>query len=173
MKYHKKEKIYCLSEKDQDDLLRSGKNLWFDAELNNYYWILETVSETEPNFFEVKEEDWLKVVDLGYTGENDVREILDWFEFEYHISYTRSFYEGSMISGFPNDLLEAKIIIDRSLLFSFLSINVKNKDERSKYVLMKRVVESILLFFEMKGGKVYGPSAHIFEKQLKGNAEWT
>ena len=57
MKYHKKELIYCLSEKDRDDLFRRGEQLFFDQELNNYYWFLKTVAETEPNFFEVNEED--------------------------------------------------------------------------------------------------------------------
>ena len=91
MKYHTKEKMYCLSEKDRDDLFRRGEQLFFDRELNNYYYFLVTVAETEPEFFEVCEEDWLKVIDLGYTGENDIREIMEWMEFEYGISYTRHF----------------------------------------------------------------------------------
>ena len=107
MKYHKKELINCLSDKDRDDLFRRGEQLFFDRELNNYYRFLETVAETEPNFFEVRKEDWFKVVDLGYTGENDIREIMEWMEFEYRISYTRQHYQGQMITGRNSDLLES------------------------------------------------------------------
>jgi hypothetical protein len=173
MKYHKKELIYCLSEKDRDDLFQRGEQLFFDRELNNYYWFLETVAETEPNFFEVREEDWLKVVDLGYTGENDIREIMEWMEFEYGISYTRQHYQGQMITGRNGDLLESYIILDHTQLSSFISISVENRDERSKYVLMKNVLETMLGFFEMKSGKVYGPSTAIFTKMFRGETEWT
>jgi hypothetical protein len=173
MKYHKKELIYCLSEKDRDDLFRRGEQLFFDRELNNYYWFLETVAETEPNFFEVSEEDWLKVVDLRYKGPNDIREILDWMEFEYRISYTRQHYQGQMITGSNSDLLESYIILDHIQLTHFISISVYNIDERSKYILMKKVLNTMLDFFEMKSGKVYGPSTHIFEKMVRGESEWT
>ena len=173
MKYHKKELIYCLSEKDRDDLFRRGEQLFFDQELNNYYWFLETVAETEPNFFEVREEDWLKVVDLRYNGPNDIREILDWMEFEYKISYTRQHYQGQMITGSNSDFLESYIILDHIQLTHFISISVYNIDERSKYILMKKVLNTILDFFEMKSGKVYGPSTHIFEKMVRGESEWT
>jgi len=173
MKYHKKELIYCLSEKDRDDLFQRGEQLFFDRELNNYYWILETVAETEPNFFEVREEDWFKVVDLGYTGKNDIREIMEWMEFEYGISYTRQHYQGQMIMGRNSDLLESYIILDHIQLSSFISISVENRDERSKYVLMKNVLETMLGFFEMKSGKVYGPSTAIFNKMFRGETEWT
>ena len=173
MKYHKKELIYCLSKKDRDDLFQRGKQLFFDQELNNYYYFLVTVAETEPNFFEVREEDWLKVVDLGYTGENDIREIMEWMEFEYGISYTRQHYQGQMITGRNGDLLESYIILDHIQLNNFVSISVENRDERSKYVLMKNVLETMLEFFEMKSGKVYGPSTHIFEKTFRGESEWT
>ena len=170
MKYHKKEKMYCLSEKDRDDLFQRGKQLFFDQELNNYYWFLETVAETEPNFFEVREEDWLKVVDVGYTGENDIREIMEWMEFEYGISYTRQHYQGQMITGRNGDLLESYIILDHIQLSSFISISVENRDERSKYILMKKVLNTMLGFFEMKSGKVFGPSTHIY---IRGETEWT
>ena len=173
MKYHKKELIYCLSKKDRDDLFQRGEQLFFDQELNNYYYFLVTVAETEPNFFEVREEDWLKVVDLGYTGENDIREIMEWMEFEYGISYTRQHYQGQMITGRNGDLLESYIILDHIQLNNFVSISVENRDERSKYVLMKNVLETMLGFFEMKSGKVYGPSTHIFEKTFRGESEWT
>ena len=142
MKYHKKEKIYCLSEKDRDDLFRKGEQLFFDRELNNYYWFLETVAETEPNFFEVNEENWLKVVDLGYIGENDIRKIMEWMEFEYGISYTRQHYQGQMITGRNGDLLESYIILDHIQLTHFISISVYNIDERSKYILMKKVLNT-------------------------------
>jgi hypothetical protein len=173
MKYHKKELIYCLSEKDRDDLFQRGEQLFFDRELNNYYYFLVTVAETEPNFFEVREEDWLKVVDLGYTGENDIREIMEWMEFEYRISYTRQHYQGQMITGRNGDLLESYIILDHIQLSNFVSISVENRDERSKYVLMKNVLETMLGFFEMKNGKVYGPSTAIFNKMFRGETEWT
>jgi len=173
MKYHKKEKIYCLSEKDRDDLLRNGEQLFFDLELDNYYWILETVAETEPNFFEVREEDWLKVIDLGYTWENDIREIMEWMEFEYGISYTRQHYQGQMITGRNGSLLESNIILNHIQLSNFVSISVENRDERSKYVLMKNVLKTMLGFFEMKSGKVYGPSTEIFNKMFRGETEWT
>ena len=173
MKYHKKEKIYCLSEVDRDDLFRKGEKLYFDTDLNNHYYILTTVAETDPNFFEVPEEDWLKVVDLGYSGPNDIREVMDWMEFEYNISYTRQHYQGAMITGKSSDLLESYIILDHIQLTTFISISVYNIDERSKYVLMKRVLNTMLGFFEMKSGKVFGPSTHIFEKMVRGEAEWT
>jgi hypothetical protein len=173
MKYHKKEKIYCLSEKDRYDLSRKGEELYFDRNLDNYYWFLETVEETEPNFFEVVEEDWLKAADLGYSGPNDVREILDWMEFEYKISYTRQHYQGQMITGSNSDLLESYIILDHIQLTNFISISVHNIDERSKYVLMKRVLNIMLGFFEMKNGKVMGPSTYIFNKTARGESEWT
>lgn len=173
MKYHKKELIYCLSKKDRDDLFQRGEQLFFDQELNNYYYFLVTVAETEPNFFEVREEDWLKVVDLGYTGENDIREIMEWMEFEYGISYTRQHYQGQMITGRNGDLLESYIILDHIQLNNFVSISVENRDERSKYVLMKNVLETMLGFFEMKSGKVYGPSIAIFNKMFRGESEWT
>ena len=173
MKYHKKELIYCLSDKDRDDLFQRGEQLFFDRELNNYYWILESVAETEPNFFEVCEEDWLKVVDLRYKGPNDIREILDWMEFEYKISYTRQHYQGQMITGSSGDLLESYIILDHIQLTHFISISVYNIDERSKYILMKKVLNTMLDFFEMKSGKVYGPSTAIFNKMLRGETEWT
>ena len=173
MKYHKKELIYCLSEKDRDDLFRRGEQLFFDQELNNYYWFLKTVAETEPNFFEVNEEDWLKVVDLGYTGENDIREIMEWMEFEYEISYTRQHYQGQMITGRNSNFLESYIILNNIQLSSFISITVSNIDERSKYILMKKVLNTMLGFFEMKSGKIFGPSTHIFNKMVKGEAEWT
>ena len=173
MKYHKKEKIYCLSEVDRDDLFRKGEELFFDKDLNNYYYFLTTVAETDPNFFEVPEEDWLKVADLGYSGPNDIREVMDWMEFEYNISYTRQHYQGVMITGKNSDLLESYIILDHIQLTNFISISVYNVDERSKYVLMKRVLNTMLAFFEMKGGKVEGPSTHIFEKMIRGESEWT
>lgn len=173
MKYHKKEKIYCLSEIDRYDLSRRGEQLFFDRELNNYYYFLVTVAETEPNFFEVPEEDWLKVVNLRYKGPNDIREILDWMEFEYGISYTRQHYQGQMITGRNGDLLESHIILDHIQLSSFISITVSNIDERSKYILMKKVLNTMLDFFEIsKSGKVYGPSTHIFEKMVRGESEW-
>jgi hypothetical protein len=121
----------------------------------------------------VREEDWLKVVDLGYTGENDIREIMEWMEFEYGISYTRQHYQGQMITGRNGDLLESYIILDHTQLSSFISISVENRDERSKYVLMKNVLETMLGFFEMKSGKVYGPSTAIFNKMFRGETEWT
>ena len=173
MKYHSKEKIYCLSEKDRDELFHQGKQLFFDQELNNYYWFLETVKEVEPDFFNVENEDWLKVVDLGYSGENDIREIMEWMEFEYQISYTRQHYQGAMISGKNSDLLESYIILNHIQLTHFISISVYNIDERSKYILMKKVLNTMLYFFEMKSGKVYGPSTHIFEKMIRGETEWT
>ena len=173
MKYHKKELIYCLSEKDRDDLFLRGEQLFFDRELNNYYRFLETVAETEPNFFEVRKEDWFKVVDLGYTGENDIREIMEWMEFEYRISYTCQHYQGQMITGRNSDLLESYIILDHIQLSSFISISVVNRDERSKYILMKKVLGTMLGFFEMKGGKVYGPSTEIFNKMIRGETDWT
>lgn len=173
MKYHKKEKIYCLSEKDRDDLFRRDEQLFFDHELNNYYYFLVTVAETEPEFFEVCEEDWLKVIDLGYSGSNDIREIMEWMEFEYKISYTRQHYQGQMITGRNGDLLESYIILDHIQLSSFISISVFNIDERSKYILMKKVLNTMLGFFEMKSGKVFGPSTHIFNKMVKGESEWT
>lgn len=173
MKYHKKELVYCLSEKDRNDLFRRGEQLFFDRELNNHYYFLETVAETKPTFFEVKEETWLKVVDLGYIGENDIRKIIDWMEFEYDLSYTRQHYQGAMITGRNRDLLESYIILDRVQLSNFISISVENRDERSKYVLMKEVLETMLCFFEVKEGKVYGPSTHLFEKNLRGESEWT
>ena len=165
--------MYCLSEKDRDDLFRRGEQLFFDRDLNNYFWWLESVAETEPNFFEVNEEDWLKVVDLGYIGENNIREIMEWMEFEYKISYTRQHYQGQMITGSNSDLLESYIILDHIQLTHFISISVYNIDERSKYILMKKVLNTMLDFFEMKSGKVYGPSTHIFEKMIRGESEWT
>ena len=173
MKYHKKEKLYCLSEKDRDDLFRKGEKLYFDTDLNNYYYFLTTVAETDPNFFEVSEEDWLKVADLGYSGQNDIREVMEWMEFEYNISYTRQHYQGAMISGRCSDLLESYIILDHTQLSSFISITVSNIDERSKYILMKKVLNTMLGFFEMKSGKVFGPSTSIFNKMFRGEAEWT
>lgn len=173
MKYHKKEKMYCLSEEDILELRAQRTELFFDKDLNNYYWFLETVEETEPNFFEVPEEDWLKVVDLRYSGPNDIREILDWMEFEYKISYTRQHYQGQMISGRNGDLLESYIILDHIQLSHFISISVYSIDERSKYILMKKVLNTMLGFFEMKRGKVYGPSTTIFEKMVRGESEWT
>lgn len=173
MKYHKIEKIYCLSEVDRDDLFRKGEELFFDEDLNNYYYFLTTVAETDPDFFEVPEEDWLKVADLGYSGPNDIREVMDWIEFEYNISYTRQHYQGSMISGKNSDLLESYIILDHIQLSSFISISVYNIDERSKYVLMKKVLNIMLGFFEMRSGKVFGPSTTIFNKMFRGEAEWT
>ena len=174
MRYHKKEKIYCFSMEDREDLIRKGKELFWDQDLNNYFWWLESVEETEPNFFEVnEEEDWLKVVDLGYTGENDIREIMEWMEFEYKISYTRQHYQGAMIAGSNSDLLESYIILDHIQLSHFISISVCNIDERSKYILMKKVLNTMLDFFELKSGKVYGPSTHIFEKMVRGETEWT
>ena len=173
MKYHKKEKIYCLSEVDRDDLFWKGEELYFDTDLNNYYYFLTTVAETDPNFFEVPEEDWLKVADLGYSGPNDIREVMEWMEFEYNISYTRQHYQGTMISGRCSDLLESYIILDHIQLSSFISITVSNIDECSKYVLMKRVLNTMLRFFEMKSGKVFGPSTSIFNKMFRGEAEWT
>jgi hypothetical protein len=173
MKYHKKEKIYCLSEVDRDDLFRKGEELFFDKDLNNYYYFLTTVTETDHDFFEVPEEDWLKVADLGYSGPNDIREVMDWMEFEYNISYTRQHYQGVMITGKNSDLLESYIILDHIQLTNFISISVYNIDERSKYVLMKRVLNTMLGFFEMKSGKVFGPNTSIFEKMVRGEAEWT
>lgn len=173
MKYHKKEKIYCLSEEHRDDLFHKGEELYFDADLNNYYYFLTTVAETDPNFFEVQEEDWLKVADLGYSGSNDIREVMEWMEFKYGVSYTRSYYKGYMISGKGSDLLVSHIILDHVELSNFISISVYNIDERSKYVLMKKVLNTMLIFFEMKSGKVYGPSTHIFSKTIRGEAEWT
>ena len=173
MKYHKKEKIYCFSMEDRENLIRKGKELFWDHDLNNYFWWLESVEETESNFFEVNEEDWLKVVDLGYIGENDIREIMEWMEFEYKISYTRQHYQGAMVFGKCGDLLESYIILDHTQLSSFISITVFNIDERSKYILMKKVLNTMLGFFEMKSGKVFGPSTAIFNKMSKGEAEWT
>jgi len=173
MKYHKKEKIYCFSTEDRNNLIEKGKELFWDRDLNNYFWWLESIEETEPNFFEVHEEDWLKVVDLGYTGENDIREIMEWMEFEYKISYTRQHYQGQMMMGRNSDLLESYIILDHTQLSNFISISVYNIDERSKYILMKKVLNTMLYFFEMKSGKVYGPSTHIFNKMIRGESEWT
>jgi hypothetical protein len=173
MKYHDKEKIYCLSEEDRDELFREGKQLFFDSELNNYYWFLETVKETSQDFFEVQEEDWLKIIDLGYTGQNDIRDIMEWLEFEYKISYTRQHYQGTMIYGRNSDLLESHIVLDHEQLSSFVLITVENRDERSKFVLMKKVLGTMLGFFEMKSGKIYGPSTSIFNKMFRGETEWT
>ena len=173
MYYHKKEKIYCLSEKDRDDLFREGKQLFFDQDLNNYYWVLTSVAETDPDFFKVQGESWFKVEDLGYSGPNDIREIMEWMEFEYRLSYTRHHYQGAMISGRSSDLLESHIILDNVELSNFLSVSVYNIDERSKYVLMKEVLVAMLGFFEMRNGKVKGPSTAIFNKMMRGETEWT
>jgi hypothetical protein len=40
MKYHKKEKMYCLSEKDRDDLFRKGEELYYDSDLNWKFYVL-------------------------------------------------------------------------------------------------------------------------------------
>jgi len=175
MKYHIRERIYCLSKEDMNELLfNSDKSLYFDPEVNNYFWILESIKETDSDFFMISEEEiWLKVVDLGYTGPNDIREIIDWMEFEYNISYTRHHYQGCMISGGNGDLLESYIILDHVELSKFISISVRNQDERSKYILMKEVLKTMLEFFEMKDGKVVGPSTSIFTKTLKEETEWT
>lgn len=174
MKYHTRERIYCLSEEDKNDLIiNSDKPLYYDSEVNNYFWILVSVKETDPDFFMISEEIWLKVVDLGYIGPNDIREIIDWMEFEYNISYTRHHYQGCMISGGNGDLLESHIILDHVELSRFMSVIVRNQDERSKYILMKEVLKTMLNFFEMKDGKVVGPSTYIFTKILEGETEWT
>ena len=173
MKYHKKEKIYCLSEKDRDDLFIRGEMLYFDRDLNNYYYFLTSVAETDPNFFEIGEEIWLKVGDLGYSGSNDIREIMEWMEFEYGLSYTRHHYQGAMVKGKNSDILESHIILNHVELSTFISVTVYNIDERSKYVLMKEVLETMLGFFEMINGKVKGPSTAIFNKMARGETEWT
>ena len=173
MKYHKKEKIYCLSEKDRDDLYERGELLYFDRDLNNYYYFLTSVAETNPNFFEIGEEIWLKLGDLGYSGHNDIREIMEWMEFEYGLSYTRHHYQGAMVTGKNSDLLESHIILNHVELSTFISVTVYNIDERSKYILMKNVLETMLGFFEMINGKVKGPSTAIFNKMFRGETEWT
>ena len=78
-----------------------------------------------------------------------------------------------MITGRNSDLLESHIVLDHEQLSSFISITVENRDERSKFVLMKKVLGTMLGFFEMKSGKVYGPSTHIFNKMFRGETEWT
>ena len=98
---------------------------------------------------------------------------MEWIEFEYEISYTRQHYQGPMITGRNCNLLESYIILNHIQLSSFISITVSNIDERSKYILMKKVLNTMLGFFEMKSGKIFGPSTHIFSKMLKGEAEWT
>ena len=94
-------------------------------------------------------------------------------EFEYEISYTRQHYQGQMITGRNGNFLESYIILNNIQLSSFISITVSNIDERSKYILMKKVLNTMLGFFEMKSGKIFGPSTHIFNKMIKGETEWT
>ena len=165
MKYHKKEKIYCLSGEDRDELWKIGKELWFDRELNNYYWFLETVEETSPDFFKVIDEDWIKIKDLGYSGQNDIREILEWIEFRYRLTYSINYYR--------EKLIESHIVLNNTELSSFLLVSVENRDERSKYILMKKVLNSMFWLFEVKSGKVYGPDTSIFNKTFRGESEWT
>ena len=168
MLYHEKEKIYCLSDEDVAILVKNGERLLYDQDVENYYWIKETVKQTKPDFFEIKDEDVkTKLAFLGYNGENDVRDILDWFNFSWKFGYTSGIYEGMMITGKNSDLLEAKLIIDGVCLSNFLSIEVYNIDERSKYVLMKDVVRSMVLFFDYSGDKPKGPSTHYFQKNIE------
>ena len=164
MKYHKKQKIYQLSEED----IRPGEVYYYDSENNMNYWILETVEETKPDFFEVKKEDFDFCQTLGYIGENDVRSILEFLEFQYKIKYNYGHYRGYMITGNNSNLLEAKIVINDQELTSFLSITVYNLDERSKYILMKEVLSSMILFFKV-GDEIYGPSPDIFVRNVEND----
>lgn len=162
MKYHKKNRVYKLSEEED----RRDKVYYYDPEAENYYWILETIEETKPDFFEVKESDFEFCRVLGYIGVNDIIEILDFLEFHYRITYNSGFYDGIMITGKNSDLLEAKIVINGRELTNFLSISVYNLDERSKYVLMKEVLSSMILFFKVED-EIYGPSPEIFIRNVE------
>ena len=162
MKYHKREKIYCLSEEDYIHLIMDNKELQYDSELKNYFWFLETVEETGPNFFKITKEDLLKTYKLGYTGKNDVRDIIDWFEFEYSLSYS---------VNHKRRYLEAFIVIDGLEYSNLLSIQIAAVDERSKYDLMKLIVNEFLLLFNIENEKILGPSFNIFEKRIKGKLE--
>ena len=164
MKYHKKQKIYQLSEED----IRPGEVYYYDSENNMNYWILETVEETKPDFFEVKKEDFDFCQTLGYIGENDVRSILEFLEYQYKIRYNSGHYRGYMITGNNSNLLEAKIVINDQELTSFLSITVYNLDERSKYILMKEVLSSMILFFKV-GDEIYGPAPEIFIRNVEND----
>jgi hypothetical protein len=71
MLYHEKEKIYCLSDEDVAILIKNGERLLYDQDVENYYWIKETVKQTKPDFFEIKDEDVkTKLAFLGYNGES-------------------------------------------------------------------------------------------------------
>ena len=64
-----------MSEVDRDDLFRKGEELFFDKDLNNYYYFLTTVAETDPNFFEVPEEQTKTVLNVLHGTDFDGRKV--------------------------------------------------------------------------------------------------
>lgn len=161
MKYHLREKLYCLSEEDSISLRKRGVELVYDYDVSNYYYFLETIKETDPDFFELGKEVWDKIVSLGYSGINDIREIKEWLEFKYKLSYS--------INSYQRSSLEAHFILDGLELESFILISVNYLDERSKYVLMKEVIRSMTYLFKIADdGTISGPSTHIFMENMKG-----
>jgi len=163
MLYHKKKKTLI-------DKFEPGAYMDSDG---NYYKITTTIEHTAPDFFNIKDENNIvKLGSLGYTGSLDIRDIRDWFRFAYQIEYSEGIYQGFVFGGRNSDILEAKIRIGGIELTSFLSITVKNIDERSTYVLMKEAIKSMISFFEVHDGEVIGPSTHCFENNIKGEGRW-
>lgn len=163
MLYHKKKKTLL-------DKFEPGAYMDSDG---NYYRITTTIEHTSPDFFNLKDEDSIiKLGSLGYSGPLDICDIRDWFRFAYKIEYSEGIYQGFVFGGRNSDLLEAKIRIDGVELTNYLSISVKNIDERSTYVLMKEAIQSMICFFEVHDGKVIGPSTRCFENHVKGNSRW-
>ena len=161
MKYHKREKIYCLSNEDRVYHFELGDKMIWDCEANEYFYFLYEEKETSLDFFKIEKPEILyKLELLGYKGNNDIREIHEWLLYTYRLTYS---------VNYSRNYIESHLVIDGLEAAQFLSVSVENRDERSIYYLQKKILESMMFLFRVNKvtGEIRGPSTAIFREFME------